>query len=373
MAKATSINIKSAKIKISESHNERRGKTDRIIPGREGQHEHWKQETISDRLKEIEKLYREKVGQNLQKSAGPIREGVVVIKEDTQMHHLQALGKKFKECFGIDCIQIHIHKDEGHIVTKKEVQASSALKNKTLTEGELILNLHAHMVFDWQNKVTGRSIKLNKGDMREMQTITAQVLGMERGQENSKAVRLEVNEFKAFRERLNEDVAEELDKAEEIKARSLKELRLIEEQKKNSLSELKRLESKKKETEETSEKFKENYNQTLKRLIDSREELRKLESKSALLSKLEILPWKSCKDNNVQAWLSLTHGFHSIRIESGQDGSIYFQLGDQIARLKDMPKEVQVVIREKLSVDRVFQKQEGIKWRKHHINRNRQR
>jgi hypothetical protein len=189
---------------------------------------------------------------------------------------------------------------------------------------------------------------------------------MERGDANKKASRLEAKEFKVYRDKLHEDLAEEIDRSEEIKSKTLEELRLIEEQKKNSLSELKRLEARSKEVEASSEKFKTNYNLTLKRLRDSRGELKRLEPKFELLGKLEVLPWSSCKDNNVQAWLSLTHGFHGIQIKSGQDGSIYFQLGEGIARLKDMPKEVQVIIKEKLKVDRAFQKQEGIKWRRHY-------
>lgn len=61
--------------------------------------------------------------------------------------------------FGIHAIQGYIHKDEGH--------------------------WHAHLVFDWQNKETGRSIKLSKDDLSEMQTMVASDLGMERGVSSS--------------------------------------------------------------------------------------------------------------------------------------------------------------------------------------------
>lgn len=363
MAKLTSINIKKTVPKMSEAHNERKVRPNYLLPQYEGQHEHWKTETISQRIGAIEDLYLKEVGQKMQLVAKPIREGVVVISEETSMKELTLLGNRFKERFGIDCFQIHIHKDEGHVVTEKEARAAKEY-GEVKVVGSIIRNLHAHMIFDWQDKETGRSIKLNPADMREMQTITAEALGMERGDANKKASRLEAKEFKVYRDKIHEDLTEELDRSEELKAKSLEELRLIEEQKKNSLNELKQLEARSKEVEETSEKFKVNYNQTLKRLKDSRDELKKLEPKFELLRKLEVLPWGSCKDNNVQSWLSLTHGFHSIQIKSGQDGSIYFQLGDQISRLKDMPKEVQAVIKEKLSIDRTFQKQEGIKWRK---------
>lgn len=366
MAKATSINIKPAKTAKSEAHNERKVKLDYIMPEHHGQHEHWTIEKISDRQPAIRELYQQMVGQTMQKKAEPIREGVVVIKQETTIDELRELGNKFKERFGIECFQIHIHRDEGHVVVEKEARSAKALGHKTIEPGMLIINHHAHMIFDWQNKKTGRSIKLNRVDMREMQTITAQVLGMDRGQSNSKATRLEAQEFKVFRQKLNEDVSQELDLIEKRKFKALKEVEAIEDQKKKLLPGLKELESEMKKTSQSFKGFMTNYDQTLKELHDSREELKKLESKNGLQRKLEVLPWKDCRDNNVQAWLSLTHGFHGIQIRSGQDGSIYFKLGDEVARLKDMPKELQAMIKEKLSVDRVFQKSESIKWRKYH-------
>ena len=50
----------------------------------------------------------------MQAKAEPLREGVVVIKEDTTMEELQELGKRFQERFGVTPVQIAIHKDEGH-------------------------------------------------------------------------------------------------------------------------------------------------------------------------------------------------------------------------------------------------------------------
>lgn len=105
----------------------------------------------------------------MQAKAEPLREGVVVIKEDTTMEELQKLGKRFQERFGVTPIQIAIHKDEGH------------------WQGETWKpNLHAHIVFDWYNHSTGKSIKTTSLDAIEMQTICAEVLGMERGVSSEK-------------------------------------------------------------------------------------------------------------------------------------------------------------------------------------------
>lgn len=100
----------------------------------------------------------------MQAKAEPLREGVVVIKEDTTMEQLQELGRRFHERFGVTPVQIAIHRDEGH--WKGE---------------EWKPNLHAHIVFDWYDHATGKSIKTSKLDAAEMQSITAETLEMERG------------------------------------------------------------------------------------------------------------------------------------------------------------------------------------------------
>lgn len=114
-------------------------------------------------------MVKEKTGRKMQAKAEPLREGVVVIQEGTTLEQLQELGRRFQERFGVIPVQIAIHRDEGH--WKGE---------------EWKPNLHAHIVFDWYNHTTGKSIKTSKLDAVEMQTITAEVLGMERGVSSEK-------------------------------------------------------------------------------------------------------------------------------------------------------------------------------------------
>lgn len=286
---------------MSEAHNERRVKLDYILEGREGRTDHWKTETISERMAKVSELYESKVGQKLQKTATPIREAVVVVKQDTQIHQLRQLGDRLRERFGIDCFQIHIHRDEGHIASHEEAAIAKANGDPTTIAGSEKINYHAHMVFDWQDKGTGRSIKLGKEDLREVQTITAEVLGMERGQTNSKATRLEAKEYKKFVQAL-----------EEKKAVIVNEIGALEEKKKSLNSEVKNLSNEC----STSEKL--------------------IEKKLAFTKQLEQLPfnkWKSfCPD---------------IEMKKGKDGSIYFssiQYGN--ARLKDMAQEKQKEVRQ---------------------------
>lgn len=179
MAK-TSINIQPVK-GGSEEHNQRSKELDYVRPELSNKNESWISESISDRLEFIKQNTKKKTGRAMQKKATPIREGVVVISEKTTLQDLHLFAKKAEEKFGIKAIQIYTHKDEGHF--------------KDQDKKEWKPNLHAHIVFDWTDHSTGKSIKLNRQDMAQLQTLLAKSLGMERGISSDK-VHLEVQQFK---------------------------------------------------------------------------------------------------------------------------------------------------------------------------------
>lgn len=131
---------------------------------------------------EMKKLYTDRVGQppqlkdreRISKKTGkktiiagwsPIREGCPPIKEDTTIEDFQPVIDWAREN-GLDVIRIDLHFDEGHIDAETK---------------ERKLNRHAHVVFDWLDHETGRTIKLNDAKMSELQGIMATALGMERG------------------------------------------------------------------------------------------------------------------------------------------------------------------------------------------------
>lgn len=91
-----------------------------------------------------------------------------MISEGTTLQQLQNLAEKLEECFRVHAFQIYTHKDEGANVWDGREEAWKP-------------NYHTHMIFDWTNGHTGKTAKLNKHDMVEMQTITAECLNMERG------------------------------------------------------------------------------------------------------------------------------------------------------------------------------------------------
>lgn len=175
----TSINFKAAK-SDSEIHNFRKKSFDYIRKDLTHKNEYWMEQKIADQIQKIESYCKEKSGRKLQKNAMPIREAVVVIKENTTMQDLHNLSKRLEEELKIRIFQIAIHKDEGHF--DKETK-------------EWKPNYHAHLVADWQDLETGKTLKHQSFHYSKMQDLAAECLEMERGISGS-LTRLEAVEFK---------------------------------------------------------------------------------------------------------------------------------------------------------------------------------
>ena len=180
MKQQTSIHVQPVK-GGSEQHNKREKELDYIRPELSHLNEYWEKDTQTARLENIKSRYLKSTGQKMQAKATPIREAVVVIKSETTMEDLKRLSDAYLQRFGIDTFQIAIHKDEGY------------------PKGEWKPNLHAHLVFDWTDQETGKSLKLKRQDMVEMQTITAEVLQMDRGVSSDKQ-HLTAQQYKSFAE-----------------------------------------------------------------------------------------------------------------------------------------------------------------------------
>lgn len=196
----TSIHIEPCKIGSSEQHNQRLKHLDYVRPDLSHQNE--RLVGVADlpaHLDNLKTLVKDKTGRSMQAKATPIREGVIVIKQDTTIAQLRGLADAIEQRWGIKTLQIYTHKDEGH----------------TDSDGSWKPNLHAHIVFDWVNHDTGKSIKLSKQDMAEMQTMVADCLEMVRG-ESSDITHLGAIQYKT--------------QAEEQRLRTLKEKTMKEEQ-----------------------------------------------------------------------------------------------------------------------------------------------
>ena len=198
MAQKTSVNIKPCNIGSSEAHNRRTAeylanirkekfyiRTDLMARNETWVSPDFGEATLTDRYNQIAAMVKEKTGRAMQtkdrervnkktgkvtivRGSTPLKEGVVVIKEDTTMEQLQKFCKVCNERWGVTALQVFIHRDEG--------QYGIPGDNATWKP-----NLHAHIVWDWMNHDTGKSCKLDEKAMSEMQTILAECLDMERG------------------------------------------------------------------------------------------------------------------------------------------------------------------------------------------------
>jgi hypothetical protein len=149
----------------SERHNNREQELNYVRKELSHLNESYRLTSIHERTKFVKENCKNLTGRSMQDKATPIREGVLIIEETTGIDDLMKLASELETLFGIKTIQAYTHKDEGH------------------WDGpEWKPNYHAHMVFDWTDHNTGKSLKLKKQDMAALQTVVAKSLGLERGQ-----------------------------------------------------------------------------------------------------------------------------------------------------------------------------------------------
>ena len=224
MATKSSIHIKPCNVASSEAHNRRTAEYMRnigkskvyVVSELSVNNEQWinldfGSPELQTHYENIKRMVKEKTGRAMQekererkgkngkiiKVAGcsPIREGVLLIRQDTTLEDVRRFGEECQRRWGITPLQIFLHKDEGHWLSgQPEVDDKESFQ---VGKRWFKPNYHAHIVFDWMNHDTGKSRKLNDEDMTEMQSLASDILLMERGQ--SKAVtgkeHLERNDF----------------------------------------------------------------------------------------------------------------------------------------------------------------------------------
>lgn len=121
--------------------------------------------TLPEILEDDRQEVKAKTGRAMQEKATPIREGVCPIRPTTTLSDFQPVVDWFAR-HGAAVIRIDLHRDEGHT---------------DAVTGERKHNHHAHLVLDFIDHRTGKSVKLTKQDTSDLQTVIAEALGMERG------------------------------------------------------------------------------------------------------------------------------------------------------------------------------------------------
>ena len=209
MGNITSVHMQACKVGSSEIHNLREKQLSYVVPEMSHLNESVIHEHIPEALARIEATYTEVTGQRMQPTASPLKEAVLVIREDTTMEQVEKFGELCRQELGINPIQFHIHRDEGHY--------DRATK-------EWKPNLHAHIVFDCtcrEHRLVerpakfskemkskngkpptklidnyGKIVRLSKADMSRMQELASIATGMERGVASDK-VHIDAQRYKA--------------------------------------------------------------------------------------------------------------------------------------------------------------------------------
>ena len=220
--------------------------------------------TLDQYLESIRVMVKQKTGRAMQEKdvqytdkngkvrtrngASPIRECVVVIEKDTKLKDLLRFTKEVEKKWGIKALQVHLHRDEGHYEVPGE-------------EKTWVPNYHAHIIWDWMDWKTGKSIKLNADDMSTMQDMVAEALDMERGQKKS------------------ETGLDHLEREQFIKQKLEKEKKQLEEEKRKAQSEKAKAENKANEAKEQARKANEDKEQAEKKALEAKTTLTSAESK----------------------------------------------------------------------------------------------
>lgn len=192
----TGIKFKPCNVGTAEAHNRRDKAYCQAVAHKFGHTYFWDEyrhlnlswrnpsypQSLPELLEELKVLVKDKTNRSMQckpveytdrktgkkksrAGSSAIREGCPPIKPDTKIEDFDLFVKWLADK-GITVISIDLHHDEGHPDPETD---------------NLLPNHHAHIIVDWMDHQTGKSIKLDNEDCKEMQTVLAESLGMERG------------------------------------------------------------------------------------------------------------------------------------------------------------------------------------------------
>jgi hypothetical protein len=180
MAKS-SINFQKSK-GHSYDHNFRKDEPNYLLkPADRLENFYWQNEKTAREIFDEELLSTKRKGGPIPRFENSHWEAVLNLNKNHALEDVQKVARYIEQKFNITCATIAVHRDEGHYKNDKPQY-----------------NFHAHITFvtykDGQQN--WRKEKIKPSDLRELQTAVAEILQMERGQENSEAERLSHRQYK---------------------------------------------------------------------------------------------------------------------------------------------------------------------------------
>ena len=180
MAKS-SINFQKSK-GHSYDHNFRKDEPNYLLKAENRlENFYWQNERTAREIFDEELLNTKRKGGPIPRFENSHWEAVLNLNKNHTLEDVQKVARYIEQKFNITCATIAVHRDEGHYKNDKPQY-----------------NFHAHITFvtykDGQQN--WRKEKIKPADLRELQTAVAEMLQMERGQENSEAERLSHKQYK---------------------------------------------------------------------------------------------------------------------------------------------------------------------------------
>lgn len=180
MAKS-SINFQKSK-GHSYDHNFRKDEPNYLLKAENRlENFYWQNEKTAREIFDEELLNTKRKGGPIPRFENSHWEAVLNLNKNHTLEDVQKVARYIEQKFNITCATIAVHRDEGHYKNDKPQH-----------------NFHAHITFvtykDGQQN--WRKEKIKPSDLRELQTVVAEILQMERGQENSEAERLSHRQYK---------------------------------------------------------------------------------------------------------------------------------------------------------------------------------
>ena len=201
MAKS-SINFQKASGHSTE-HNFRKDKPNYLLPKEfQKENEFWKHEKSEQQIFDDELSKAKRKGGRKPKLENSRWEAVLNLNANHELEDVKKVTEHIEKEFNVTCSAIAIHRDEGFVENDKPQY-----------------NYHAHINFVTykDGKQNWRKEHIKPTMLSELQTKVAELLEMERGQVNSKSVRLDHKAFKAKKQEEAKELAKQKDLKAEIK------------------------------------------------------------------------------------------------------------------------------------------------------------
>lgn len=185
----SSIHFQKAEVEFAEKHNFRTEKKEpEYLLDKQ-----YRKTNECLKLNDPKELYQEQLkirNQNHARGFAPklkdvYWEAVVNLDEKHSLADVKKVADFIQQKYHLQPCSIALHHDEGY----------------TDKDGTVKYNHHAHLCFLTMDKGISTMRKIRSKELRQMQTEVAQLLGLERGKENSKATRLD---HKQYREKAKE-------------------------------------------------------------------------------------------------------------------------------------------------------------------------